>query len=148
MVALTTKSHKEEEEEDRPNIGPSGGDSTHETGTTMANTPEKQRKSKKTVLAPVLGRTPPKPPEGSLQRKKKKKVSESPTSTSNRYAPLASNNADEEDSSADANVSHDLESVKKTDEKDVVHDPQAAATNHPTQQVSPGSGSNGVGRAK
>ena len=86
--------------------------------------------------------------EGTPQRKKKKKISESPTSTLNRFAPLASEVVDDEDSFADANESNELAPVEEAGKPDVTYDPQATATNPPTQQATPGSGSNGVGQVK
>ena len=151
MAALTTKSPQQKDKQPTESDQSGSVIIAEANSATMAQTPEKKRTSKKTSLAPVVGRTPPKPPEGTPQRKKKKKVSESPTSlsTSNRYAPLASDNADEEDSSAVADESHELESAKKADEKDdAAVAPQAAATHQTTQQESPGPGSNGAGSLK
>jgi hypothetical protein len=52
-------------------------------------TPEKKRTLKKSSSELVIKRTPPKPPEGTPQRQKKTKMSNSPLSASNQFeSPL------------------------------------------------------------
>jgi hypothetical protein len=98
----------------------------------------------------MIKRTPPKPPEGTPQRKKKKKVSESPASNpnTNRFSPLRGAASDDEESFAEANETHEsLEPVNVPGEPVVDDDLKAAATppTTPSNKESPGSGSNGVG---
>ena len=121
-----------------------------------AKTPDKKRTSKKTSLELVQERTPPKPPEGTPQRTKKKRVSESPASTksnknTNRFSPLQQGEQTKDnDSSADADEEpNELAPTEETgDESAVANGPKAPATNPHQVNNSPGSGSNGVGRAE
>jgi hypothetical protein len=117
-----------------------------------ALTPVKKRTSKKSSSELIVERTPPKPPEGTPQRKKKKKVSESPASNpnTNRFSPLRGAASDDEDSSAVANEINELDPVNVPGESVLVDsdDHKAAATTppSPSNNKSPGSGSNGVGQ--
>ena len=119
-----------------------------------AQTPEKKRVSRKYSRESVIERTPPKPPEGTPQRKKKNKVSKSPASNpdfnpnSNRFSPLVGETFDDDDSFADAKESNELAPVQVTGEPVAQDDIQATATTPPTQQISPGFGSNGAGQVE
>ena len=149
----------------------SGAEPMH---TVNEQTPVKHQNSKKSSLLLHNVRTPPKPPEGTPRKQKKKRVSESPASTSNRFAPLQDDNIErEEDSFADAEedsnailalvlaaeaaesavtIDHhtqipDIVTVAEAHESNVNDVQQAAATPSPIQQ-SPGFGSNGAGQVE
>jgi hypothetical protein len=159
---LREKEEREEECKKAVRLGSeSGNESTGNKSGVQHPTPEKKRTSKKSSSELMIERTPPKPPEGTPQRKKKKKVSESPLSASNRFELLRSENSDDEEPSADAEdidiidkiditTTTDLDPVSVPGETAVQDDDQATAIPSPpsSNQSSPGSGSNGVGRLK
>jgi hypothetical protein len=151
-VGRLAKEKKVREDSDQQSVI-SGSESANRTQHAHPPTPEKKRTSKKSSSELVIERTPPKPPEGTPQRQKKTRISESPLSVSNRYEPLASAESDDEISFADAEESNlpiDLDPVSVPGETDVQEDDQATATLPPSSSnhSSPGSGSNGVGQSK
>ena len=140
------------DEENRMKLAGQGEPVADSRNTDMAHsTPEKKRTSKKSSSVLLVERTPPKPPEGTPQKTKNKKVSESPASVSNRFAPLQNEECDEEDSFADAEEENEIPVLAPTPEVDETiaqDDHEADATITPTTQQLPGFGSNGVGQVE